>query len=105
LVSGRAIITRVPQREQKAELGAASNPHWGHLMVGRHRARGPDSQLHKNSRDYEEGLSHRQFELTARPLIVTDTGARSLAETNDFMVIVAHEIRTFWHQFRSLRKP
>jgi len=37
LVSGRAIITRVPQREQKAEFGAASNPHWGHLMVGRFR--------------------------------------------------------------------
>jgi hypothetical protein len=39
LVSGRGDITRVPQREQKAELAAASNPHWGHLMVVRFQAR------------------------------------------------------------------
>src|ERR1700722_8960639 len=39
LVSGRGDITRVPQREQKAELAAASNPHWGHLMIVRYRTR------------------------------------------------------------------
>jgi hypothetical protein len=26
------ILTRVPHREQNAEFGADSNPHWGHLI-------------------------------------------------------------------------
>jgi hypothetical protein len=37
LVSGRGVITRVPQREQNAEFAVASNPHWGHLMVDQFR--------------------------------------------------------------------
>jgi len=39
-------------------------------MVGRSDAMEARSRLQENSRDYGEGCAYRQFELTARPIIM-----------------------------------